>query len=109
MYAGPIADSAAVVVALALVTREMKRMPHVDEPVGGRYAGVAGSSGGGHCGRHHRQSLRPLGSANRPIPYSFLDTGTIGRWPRAAVPAAGIWGCHPGFSGCCVDHMLFPE
>ena len=33
MYAGPIADSAAVVVALALVTREMKRMPHVDEPV----------------------------------------------------------------------------
>ena len=27
------ADSAAVVVALALVTREMKRMPHVDEPV----------------------------------------------------------------------------
>ena len=33
MYAGPIADSAAVVVALALVTREMKRLPHVDEPV----------------------------------------------------------------------------
>lgn len=32
MYAGPIADSAAVVVALFLITTEMRRMPKTDEP-----------------------------------------------------------------------------
>lgn len=33
MYAGPIADSAAVVVALFLITTEMRRMPRTDEPL----------------------------------------------------------------------------
>lgn len=33
MYAGPIADSAAVIVAAVLVSREMKRIPKIDDPI----------------------------------------------------------------------------